>query len=240
MLRISTLHNCINSTFRKLNSSSSQGKDHGPVSHCRGHHNIAFTDCEEPGRNPRRRTLLHRCGPILQICPLQHPQDPDIPHKRRNASNRWSSLALVISLLGYCNSWQHHCRASRTLQRVLFSVYPNSPMRPPPPPWPPLPSCCSPPLIQDDDISFQGSRRKCTHLPLHAGQTTHPSASTSATLAGRLIPSSLRSDKGCSATLLCFGASVVERTPDQRRDSRVTRHLPQKTQDSLVQAMDAS
>ena len=36
-------------------------------------------------------------------------------------------------------------------------------------------------------------------------------------------------------TVLCSGASVVEQTPDQRQDSRVGRHIPQKTQDSLVQ-----
>ena len=31
------------------------------------------------------------------------------------------------------------------------------------------------------------------------------------------------------ALLLCFGASVVERTPDQCQDSGITLHLPQKT-----------
>ena len=35
-------------------------------------------------------------------------------------------------------------------------------------------------------------------------------------------------------TLLCSCASAVEQTPDQYHNSRVSRHLPQKTQDSLL------
>ena len=38
-----------------------------------------------------------------------------------------------------------------------------------------------------------------------------------------------------SQNALCFGTSVVEQTPDQCQDSRVTLHLLQKTQDSFVQ-----
>ena len=37
------------------------------------------------------------------------------------------------------------------------------------------------------------------------------------------------------ATLLCFGTSVVGRSPDKCQDSGITLHLPQKTQDSSVQ-----
>ena len=36
-------------------------------------------------------------------------------------------------------------------------------------------------------------------------------------------------------TLLCFGTSVVEQTPDQCQDSGITLHLPQKNQDSILQ-----
>ena len=58
---------------------------HGHVYHCRGRHSIAFVDCEEPGPNPLQQTVLrpqhHCCGPILQICNLQHLQDLVFPHK---------------------------------------------------------------------------------------------------------------------------------------------------------------
>ena len=52
------------------------GKTELPVSHCRGCHSIALAIGEEPGHNPRQRTILrpkhHCCGSILQIFPLQH------------------------------------------------------------------------------------------------------------------------------------------------------------------------
>ena len=60
------------------------------------------------------------------------------------------------------------------------------------------------------------------HAPARALRST--------TSADRPVPPSLRANK--VATLLCSGTSVVERTPDRCQDSRATRHLPQKTQDS--------
>ena len=78
------LRSTSNSTL-KLNSSSSLGK-------------TAFVNGEEPGHDPWRGTVLcpqhHCCGPILQICLLQHLQicllqhlqDPVFPHKRCNTT----------------------------------------------------------------------------------------------------------------------------------------------------------
>ena len=63
---------------------------HGPVNQCRGCHGIAFISGKESGHNPQQQTVLHPqyhcCGPILQICPLQHPQDLVFPHKRHSAT----------------------------------------------------------------------------------------------------------------------------------------------------------
>ena len=88
----------------------------------------------------------------------------------------------------------------------------------PPPPWPPLASCCGLHQIQDDNTGLQGRQWNCAHLPPNTGETTrHPArALGSTTSAGRLVPPSLTANKARSA------------------DRRITRHLPQKTQDSLV------
>ena len=73
-----------NSSLVKLNSSSSRGKT---ALTC---HGIAFSGGEEPGCNPQQQTVLHPqhqcCGPILQLCPLQHPQAQLFPHKRCSAT----------------------------------------------------------------------------------------------------------------------------------------------------------
>ena len=72
------------STLVKLNFSSSWGRlpSHQTISR---YHGIAFIDGDEPGCYHQWGTVLHPrhhcCGPILQICPLQHPQDPVFPHK---------------------------------------------------------------------------------------------------------------------------------------------------------------
>ena len=58
---------------------------HGPTGHCRGCCGISYTNCKEPRRGTGQSTALHsqhhRGDPILQICPLQHPQDPALPHE---------------------------------------------------------------------------------------------------------------------------------------------------------------
>ena len=71
-----------------------------------------------------------------------------------------------------------------------------------------------------------------THAAVRALRTA-PSA-------GWLMPPSLRANKGFSAksqlfVSFCSSASVMEWTPDYFQDSRVTRHLMQKTHDSLIQ-----
>ena len=96
----------LNSILVKLNFSSSveQLPSHGPVIHCQGYHNLAFVNSEELGRIPQQRTILHPqhhcCGPILQICPLQHPQDLDFPNKRRNTTPGPSAGHLPSGLMG--------------------------------------------------------------------------------------------------------------------------------------------
>ena len=78
------------------------------LSGCRGCHGIAFIDSEEP-RHKGRRTVLHPqhhcCGLILQICPLQHPQDPDFPHKRCCATPGPSTGHLPPGLLQLPLGW---------------------------------------------------------------------------------------------------------------------------------------
>ena len=121
----------------------------------------------------------------------------------------------------------------------LLTIYPNSPSLPPP--WPPLASCCSPHPIQDDGASLQGCQKNCTCLPPNTGQTTcpiMPPLLLRCGRAGRLALPSFKSEQSPLsevATLLCFGTSVVEQTPDQCQDSRITYHLLKKTQDSFVQ-----
>ena len=64
-----------------------------------------------------------------------------------------------------------------------------------------------------------------------------------ATSAERLVRPSLKANKGCSVKsglISVLDDPVVERTPDQCQESRVTHHLPQKTQDSLGQTLPQS
>ena len=76
-------------------------------------------------------------------------------------------------------------------------------------------------------------------LSPNTGQTTRPSATTSLHCisgpAGTAITERRQRSLSWVAALPCSGASAVERPPDQCQDSRTTRHLPQKTQDSFVQ-----
>ena len=104
-----------NTTLVTLNSSSSRGKT-ALAWTCRWCHGITFIDFEEPGCNPQQLTVLgpqhHWCGPILQICPLQHPQDPN--------STQLLVQVLVIPRLDYCNlllAW-HPASVTKPLQCI--------------------------------------------------------------------------------------------------------------------------
>ena len=128
------------------------------------------------------------------------------------------------------------CSVSRTLQCALFSIYPNSPM------WPPSSVTSTGFLSQ----SASDSRRWCwpsrLSAELHPSTSKHwsdhmPQSEHFALLhqpAGTPITESKQSLLTKVATL-CFGTSVVEWTPDQCQNSRVTLHLLHKTQDSFVQ-----
>ena len=88
-------------------------------------HSIAFIDCEESGRNPQRWTILHPqhqcCGPIMQICPLQHPQELVFPNNGHNRTP--SPSAATCSWLDTQPLRQNCCSMSRKLQCALFSIY---------------------------------------------------------------------------------------------------------------------
>ena len=78
------------------------------------------------------------------------------------------------------------------------------------------------------------------HLMVNLSTTTRPSKSTSLIYTSWPTGSRIAESKQSllsevSMTLLCFGTSVVEGTPDQCQDSGITLHLLQKTQDSFVQ-----
>ena len=117
---------------------------HGPVSHCRGRHGIIFFDCEEPGGNLRWQNILyhhhHCCGPILQIFPPKHLQDPAFSHKGWNWTPGPGAGHLLHGLLtldwtpSLCDKPLQSIQNSTA--HLLFSL--------PPPPWPPLAFCCSP------------------------------------------------------------------------------------------------
>ena len=193
------------------------------VSHCQGRHSTAFINWEEPWRNPQRLTILHPqhhcCGPILQICPLQHLQNPVFPNVGCNATLGPST---GHSLLDYCKSLLAGLLvfATTPLQHASFSIYPNSSM------WPPSSMTSSnflfsPHPIQGNGAGLQGHQQTCNHLPPISW------------LAGTTIAESKQRSLSIVATPLCSGTSVVEWTHDQCQDSRIPRHLRLKTQTHL-------
>ena len=132
-------------------------------------------------------------------------------------SKCWSSPAWTTLTPSWMDS---HCSVSRMVQHSLFSMYPNFPMWPPA--WPPLDSYCSPHLIQDYGTGFQGHQWNCTHLlsdhtpqnehfaPLHQLASWYPHCWKQG------------KDTQCSHNSSLFWHSVLEQTPDQCQDSRVT------------------
>ena len=110
----------------------------------------------------------------------------------------------------------------------------------PSPPLPPLASCCCPHPIQEDGAGLQGHQRNCTRLPPTLVRPHIPArALRSSTSAGRLTESKLSSLSEVTI-ILCFGASVVEQTPDRCQESGFTLHPLQKPQDSFVQTSPRS
>ena len=106
------------------------------------------------------------------------------------------------------------------------------------PPWPPLGFLLQPATGLTMVLAFStvnGTALVYLQTPVrpHAPARALPST----TSADRLVPPSLRANntRSVKSQLFCFGTSVVEQTPDRCQDSRVARHLPQKTQDSSVQ-----
>ena len=70
--------------------------------------------------------------------------------------------------------------------------------------------------IQDDGAGLQGSQQNCNHLPPNICQTVHPtSLYYICWRAGYAIAESKERSLREVATLLCSGASLVERTPTQ-------------------------
>ena len=90
---------------------------------------MSFTNHEEPQcvQSAMLHSQQHHSGLILQICSLQHPQDPALPHE---GSSRLLVQALVISCLIYCNLLLAGLPASaiKPLVHDLCSTYQNSPM----------------------------------------------------------------------------------------------------------------
>ena len=115
----------------------------GPIRHCWGCHGIAFVGVRKPGRNPWWCTVLgpqhYCCGPILQICPLQHPHEPVFPQNRHNANPDPSTGHLLPGLLQLPLGWTsrlcgwtiavypEHC----SKPGFTSYIHPNSPIWPP-------------------------------------------------------------------------------------------------------------
>ena len=84
-------------------------------------------------------------------------------------------------------------------------------------------------------ICLKGHQGNCTCIPPTTDKTTCPSPSTLVYYvswpARTAIAESKQSSLSEVGAPLCFGTSVVERTPDQCQDSGITRHPRQQTQE---------
>ena len=162
----------------------------------------------------------HCCGPIMQICPLQHPQDLVFPHKGYKATPGASTGHLPPGLLQPDLGW------TRSSCDKTIALYPEHCSAPcfqytqivpcdPPPLWPKLSSCCSSHFIQDEGTGLQGRQRNCTHLPPNSGQSMRPSTGTLLYCISRLADTTIAENKprflSIVMTLFCSGDSVVER-----------------------------
>ena len=177
--------------------------------------------------NPRWRAVLrpqrHRCGPILQICPLQHPQDPVFPYR-----------GPLVSCLNYCNSLLSGLRASASnplqfIQNTAACFIYN------------LPKFSHVTTLQRDLHWLSIAARVQFNMIVLAFKLINRTAPLYLQTyyiswpAGTAIAESKQSPLCKVATPLCFGTSMVELAPDHYQDSGITLYLPQNTQDSFVQ-----
>ena len=189
---------------------------------------ITFVYTEEPGRNPRL------------------PCTPDIAAVARSCRfalyniHRILVQALVISCLDYSSSLLSGLSASDTeplkcIQNAAALRLQSTQTLPcdPPPPWPPLTSCWGPHPIPDDGAGLQGRQQVYVQTlvrPLTPERALHSSTSRRVQCCWyhRWEQTELLREV---TTLLCSGASEVERTPDQRQDSRVNyaRYISQRS-----------
>ena len=150
---------------------------------------------------------------VAQSCrnfPLHNPQDLVFPHKGH------------IATLG----------PSAGQNALVSHVTPRRP---------PLASCCSSLPVQEHGAGLQG----CQRTELHPSTSKHWSDHTLQRehfpllhQLGWLVPPSLRTNKVHSVKSRLFSVlapQLVERTPNQCQNSRITHHLRQKIQDSLAQ-----
>ena len=169
---------------------------------------------EKVCHNPRQQTVLHPkhhcCGPILQ--------------KFSSTKSTGSGLSSQghIATLG----------PSAGQNALVSHVTPRRP---------PLASCCSSLPVQEHGAGLQG----CQRTELHPSTSKHWSDHTLQRehfpllhQLGWLVPPSLRTNKVHSVKSRLFSVlapQLVERTPNQCQNSRITHHLRQKIQDSLAQ-----
>ena len=127
----------------------------------------------------------HRRGNlILQICALQHPQDPAVPHEGSTPAPVPSACQLHLD---YSNSVLAGLpdSAIKPLQRIQNAAACLLPFDPPLQGLP-LAPCSRLHQFQDDDgTSLQDSQLHCPCLFPSIGQTTHPSSSSPLNWGGR-------------------------------------------------------
>ena len=84
---------------------------------------MSFTNRKEPLRGPGQSAVLHsqhhRGGPILQICSLQHPPDPTLPHEGSSTALGPSARHLPPPLLQLAPGW------TPCLHDQAFAAYPE-------------------------------------------------------------------------------------------------------------------
>ena len=116
----------------------------------------------------------------------------------------------------------NRCSISRTLQCASFSIYQNTQVYP-----------CDL-LLCDLHWLPVAARIRLKKMVLAFNAVNRTAPIYLQTLVRLHAPARKQSSLGEVVTLLCSGTSVVEQTPDQCQESRMTLNLLQKTQNSLV------